>query len=58
MRKAIGDRTALMALALEAKRRGTSYGKLVAGTTEKEQEEIVQKYERRARKKGKQDTKP
>ena len=47
MRKAIGDRTALMALALEAKRRGTSYGKLVAGTTEKEQEEIVKKYKKK-----------
>ncbi len=38
----------LTALAVEAKRRGTSYGKLVAGITPRELEEIVRKYEEQA----------
>lgn len=46
---------ALTALAEEAKRRGISYGHLVANTTEREQAEIIRDYcaeKRRKRKKG------
>ena len=38
------DSEALTALAVEAKRRGVSYGKLVADTTEWEQAEIIRDY--------------
>ncbi len=38
------EREALTALAAEAKRRGVSYGKLVADTTEWEQAEIIRDY--------------
>ena len=34
----------LSALALEAQRRGISYGRLVAGTTLREQQEIIRDY--------------
>lgn len=46
---------ALSALAREAKRRGVSYGNLVASTTERERTEIIRDYcaeKRRKRKKG------
>ena len=46
---------ALSALAREAKRRGVSYGHLVASTTERERAEIIRDYcaeKRRKRKKG------
>ena len=46
---------ALSALAREAKRRGVSYGHLVANTTEHERTKIIQDYcaeKRRKRKKG------
>lgn len=46
---------ALNALSREAKRRGVSYGHLVAGTTERERAEIIRDYcaekRRKARKK-------
>lgn len=45
------ERYALTALAAEAKRRGVSYGALVAGTTEWEQDEIIQDYRVEKRKK-------
>ena len=45
------EEMALTALALEARRRGIGYGKLVAGTTVEEQKKIVQKYEEQAGKK-------
>ena len=35
---------ALTALAAEAKRRGVSYGKLVADTTAREQDDIIREY--------------
>lgn len=38
-----GIRTGLAAMAAEAKRRGLSYGQLMAGTTEYERNQIVQK---------------
>ena len=38
------EREALTALAAEAKRRGTSYGALVASTTERERAEIIRDY--------------
>ena len=44
MRGGSGEGTALAALAAEAKRRGTTYGKLVAGTTVREQDEIVREF--------------
>ena len=47
---------ALTALAAEAKRRGISYGHLVANTTERERTEIIRDYcaekRRKGRKKG------
>ena len=43
---------ALTALAAEAKRRGVSYGKLVADTTEWEQAEIIRDYCAEKRKRG------
>lgn len=43
---------ALSALALEAKRRSTSYGLLVANTTERERAEIIRDYCAEKRKKG------
>lgn len=46
---------ALSALAREAKRRGTSYGHLVANTTERERAEIIWDYcveKRKKRKRG------
>ena len=46
---------ALSALAREAKRRGVSYGHLVASTTERERAKIIRDYcaeKRRKRKKG------
>lgn len=46
---------ALSALARESKRRGVSYGHLVASTTERERAEIIRDYcaeKRRKRKKG------
>lgn len=49
------DSEALTALAVEAKRRGVSYGKLVAETTEQERIKIIRDYckekRRKARKK-------
>lgn len=48
---------ALSALAREARRRKTSYGKLVAATTERERAEIIRDYcgqqRRKARRRGK-----
>ena len=38
---------ALIALAVEARERGMSYGKLVAGTSPEEQEKIVKRYKKR-----------
>ena len=38
------DSEALNALAAEAKRRGISYGKLVADTTAREQDDIIREY--------------
>lgn len=38
------EREALTTLAAEAKRRGTSYGALVASTTERERAEIIRDY--------------
>lgn len=38
---------AVVALSLEARLRGTSYGKLVAATTEEERELITQKWKRK-----------
>ena len=38
------DSEALTALAAEAKRRGISYGKLVADTTAREQDDIIREY--------------
>ena len=48
---------ALSALAREAKRRNTSYGMLVAGTTELERDTIIREYcaEKRRKKKRAQD---
>lgn len=47
---------ALSALAREARRRGTSYGLLVANTTRRERDEIIRDYcvekRRKGRKKG------
>lgn len=43
---------ALNALVWEAKRRGTSYGLLVANTTERERAEIIRDYCAEKRKKG------
>lgn len=37
----------VIALSLEAQERGTSYGKLVAATTEEEREELVQAWKER-----------
>lgn len=37
---------AVVALSLEADQRGTSYGKLVAATTEEEREQITEKWKR------------
>ncbi len=49
------DSEALNALAVEARRRGVSYGHMVAGTTEMERVEIIRDYcaerRRKARKK-------
>lgn len=56
MRKKRRESMALIALAVEAKRRGVSYGHLVKSITPGEREEIVRKYEGQAGKKGKQDT--
>ena len=44
----------MAALCAEAKRRGTSYGKLIAATTEEEREEIVAMWEAGARKRGRE----
>lgn len=44
--------TALTALAAEAKRRGISYGHLVANTTEHERTKIIQDYCTEKRRKG------
>ena len=46
------DSEALTALAAEAKRRGVSYGKLVADTTEWEQAEIIRDYCAKKRRSG------
>ena len=43
---------ALTALAAEAKRRGVSYGHLVANTTERERTEIIRDYCAEKRRKG------
>lgn len=43
---------ALTALVEEAKRRGVSYGKLVADTTPRERDEIIRDYCRSKRRKG------
>lgn len=42
----------LNALAAEARRRGTSYGRLVANTTEEEQREITRRWQEELRRKG------
>lgn len=42
----------LIALTIEARRRGVSYGQLVARTTEKERQKIVEKYRGWPQKKG------
>ena len=42
----------LIALTIEARRRGVSYGQLVARTTEKERRKIVEKYRGGPQKKG------
>ena len=55
MRKVSGEHMALSALSAEARRRGVSYGQLVANTTAVEQERIVVRFEARFRKKSKQD---
>lgn len=54
MRKASCEEAALIALALEARKRGTSYGKLVAKTTAREQEKIVRKYKDQVGRKAQQ----
>lgn len=46
------ENEALSALAREAKRRGTSYGLLVANTTGQEQAEIIRDYCAEKRRKG------
>lgn len=46
------EREALTALAAEAKRRGTSYGLLVANSTGREQAEIIRDYCAEKRRKG------
>lgn len=43
---------ALTALAVEAKRRGVSYGHLVADTTERERTEIIRDYCAKKRRNG------
>lgn len=58
-RRGPSGEVALIALALEARARGMSYGQLVSRTSPEEQEKIVQDYrekkatERRTEKKGK-----
>ncbi|MFR4199624.1 MAG: hypothetical protein ACLT09_07025 [Flavonifractor plautii] len=42
----------LIALTIEARRRGLSYGQLVARTTEEERRKIVDKYRGGSQKKG------
>lgn len=42
-------RSALEILAAEAKRRGTTYGRLVAGLSERELERIIRKAKKRER---------
>lgn len=44
MRSRSHESVALTALAVEARRRGTTYGQLVANTTAQEQEEIIRQY--------------
>ena len=46
------EREALTALAAEAKRRGVSYGHLVADTTERERAEIIRDYCAKKRRSG------
>lgn len=48
---------AISALALEAKRRGTSYGLLAANTTERERAEIIRDYCAEMRRKGRRNRK-
>lgn len=35
----------IVAISMEAKRKGTTYGKLVAGLTETEKEQIIKRYQ-------------
>lgn len=44
MRSRSRESVALTALAVEARRRGTTYGQLVASTTAQEQEEMIREY--------------
>ena len=53
MQKMSRERMALTALAMEAKRRGVSYGRLVKSITPGEREEIVRKYEEQTGKRKK-----
>lgn len=52
MRKESRESMALTALAEEAKRRGITYGRLVASTNREEQEEIIGRYREKRKKKG------
>ena len=48
----VTEHEALTALAVEARRRGISYGNLVASTTKGQQEKIIRAYCEEKRKKG------
>ncbi len=45
MSRKSGINTELIALAAEARRRGITYGQLVAGTTSEERWEIIRRYQ-------------
>lgn len=49
MRRRSRESLALIALAVEARQRGVTYGRLVAATTEDERQRIVERYLKRPR---------